>query len=473
MTPRIAVVGAGIAGLHAALTLQDAGLACEVYEASERVGGRMHSDAVTWADGLVSEWCGEFIDADHATMRHLIARFGLHLAALDHGSAGRTQILLYLRGRPYSADELARDLQALAPLLSQQYQEAGFPTTHAHFTQAGLRLDQLSAYAWIEQHVAGGHTTAIGRYLDTACAGFYGLDTDQQSALNLVYAFGSREQPSGASAPRPLRGSDKIVGGNARLPLAIASGLPDGAIHLGHQLVALERTGARALTLTFATAEGSVQTQCDEVILALPFSALRRVDSQRAGFDPLKRTAIEQLGYGTISKLFLEFDRRYWYDHGSWPRHHSGFLVTDLALQTVWDASIGQAGAHGLLVDYTSGRNGVAYTPPAPYTTGEDFPGIQGYAQDCLRQLERVFPGVSAHYTGRAALSYPTGDPHLLGSYACWRVGQYTQFAGYEGARQGPVHFAGEHCSIEFQGYMEGAAQEGARAAQEIIEDAR
>jgi len=63
--PRIAIVGAGIAGLNAALTLQDAGLSCRIYEASDRIGGRMHSDAITWADGMVSEWCGEFIDGDH------------------------------------------------------------------------------------------------------------------------------------------------------------------------------------------------------------------------------------------------------------------------------------------------------------------------------------------------------------------------------------------------------------------------
>ena len=51
----IVVVGAGIAGLNATLTLQDAGLSCTFYEASNRVGGRMHSDAITWADGMVSE----------------------------------------------------------------------------------------------------------------------------------------------------------------------------------------------------------------------------------------------------------------------------------------------------------------------------------------------------------------------------------------------------------------------------------
>ena len=43
--PRIAIVGGGIAGLNAALTLQDAGYSASVFEASSRVGGRMHSDS--------------------------------------------------------------------------------------------------------------------------------------------------------------------------------------------------------------------------------------------------------------------------------------------------------------------------------------------------------------------------------------------------------------------------------------------
>src|SRR5215831_15147947 len=191
MTPRTVIVGAGIAGLNAALTLQDAGLACDVYEAADRVGGRIHSDATTWADGLVSEWCGEFIDADHAAMHGLIRRFGLHTRDLDRERAGRSQPLLYFFGRASSGEDMAEDFRALAPILIQQYKEIGFPTTYAHFTQEGYRLDHLSAYDWIEQYVSGGHGTLVGRYLDSACRAINGLETTEQSALNLVYLFGA------------------------------------------------------------------------------------------------------------------------------------------------------------------------------------------------------------------------------------------------------------------------------------------
>jgi monoamine oxidase len=469
--PRIAIVGAGIAGLNAALILQDAGLSCNIYEASDRIGGRMHSDTTTWADSMVSEWCGEFIDGDHETLRQLIKRFGLNTIDLGLGKADRAQSTMYFFNRYYGVEELASDFQALAPLLQQQLQAAGFPTTHTHFTQEGFRLDHLSVYDWIEQYVEGGHNAPVGHLLDTACTGYFGLDTVEQSSLNLVYMFGLRDTAAGLATPRPVQGSSKIVGGNEQLPLAIARSLPEGCIHLCHQLVALERKSDVALTLTFATAGGFSEVQCERAILALPFSTLRKVDYQRAGFDHLKQVAVEELGYGTVSKLCLQFDMPYWNEDGPWPHPHNGFIITDLDIQTLWDTSIGQAGSSGLLVVYTGGHRGAVYAPSRAYSTAEDSSNIQHYAQNCLQQLERVFPGISAHYTGRAALSYSTGDPYLLGSYACWRVGQYTHFGGYERARQGPIYFAGEHCSVEFQGFMEGGAREGERAAWEIVQE--
>src|ERR1051325_11795995 len=59
--PRIAIMGGGIAGLNAALTLLDAGYASTIYEASTRTGGRVHSDTTSWENGQVSEHCGELI----------------------------------------------------------------------------------------------------------------------------------------------------------------------------------------------------------------------------------------------------------------------------------------------------------------------------------------------------------------------------------------------------------------------------
>ncbi len=80
-----------------------------------------------------------------------------------------------------------------------------------------------------------------------------------------------------------------------------------------------------------------------------------------------------------------------------------------------------------------------------------------------------MFPGVPATYDGRAVLDYWTGRPFTRGSYAYYRVGQMTSFAGVEGKPSGNCHFAGEHTSYTYQGYMEGAVKSGERAAMEIV----
>jgi monoamine oxidase len=57
----------------------------------------------------------------------------------------------------------------------------------------------------------------------------------------------------------------------------------------------------------------------------------------------------------------------------------------------------------------------------------------------------------------------------VKGSYACYKVGQWTTIAGAEIEPVGNLLFAGEHCSFDYQGYMNGGAETGRRAAESII----
>ena len=96
---RIAIVGGGIAGLAAALRLQDKGIGSTVYEASDRIGGRMHSDRSGYfSNGQVAEFCGELIDTGHTTIRQLAKRFHLPLDRPARGrAAGHERHLLVPR----------------------------------------------------------------------------------------------------------------------------------------------------------------------------------------------------------------------------------------------------------------------------------------------------------------------------------------------------------------------------------------
>ena len=43
-----------------------------------------------------------------------------------------------------------------------------------------------------------------------------------------------------------------------------------------------------------------------------------------------------------------------------------------------------------------------------------------------------------------------------------------TGFSGYEGVAEGRIHFAGEHTTQDFQGFMEGAVLSGESCAAEV-----
>jgi monoamine oxidase len=130
----------------------------------------------------------------------------------------------------------------------------------------------------------------------------------------------------------------------------------------------------------------------------------------------------------------------------------------------------GQDGASGIVNLYSGGKLGAGFRPDGPYTTSASAP-VRDYVEHFLPRLDEVWPGVATHYSEVATLSYPTGDPNLLGSYSAHTLGQQTTFVGYESVRQGWIHFAGERCSQRFPGFMEGAAEEGRRAADEILAD--
>jgi monoamine oxidase len=471
--PRIAIVGGGISGLNAALTLQDAGIAAAVYEASGRVGGRMHSDTTSWLNGQTSEFCGELIDTSHTSIRGLAKRFNLPTVDLHAAEPPHSTETYFFGNSYYPAARANSDFEPVFDRLTADNKAAPFPTLYNSFTEAGLDLDHMTLYDWIESRVPGGHGSNMGQLLDVAYNIEYGNVTTQQSALNIVYLlFNTRKfAVFGASDER-----FHVVGGNERVPKAVAAALPPSAVKLNHRLTGIVHNPDNTYRLTFQAPGGSIDKTVDRVILAIPFSVLRtilRSDSayRAAGFTALKQTAIQQLGYGKNAKLQLQFDRRLWDTSGPWGIG-TGTSFADTGYQDGWDVTRGQDGLSGIMVDYTGGG-----VPLASFNGNPNDPQVvQRFARTFLTQIEPVFPGISSLWNGRATLSVPLIDPNLLGSYSYWKVGQYTLFSGYEGARQpditnGKCHFAGEHCSINFQGFMEGGAEEGARAAQEIISD--
>jgi monoamine oxidase len=440
---RVVIVGGGIAGLTAALTLQDKGVSSEIYESSGRLGGRMHSDWTEfghgfWQGGQQAELCGELIDTDHKTILQLAQRFGLP-----------------------TVDLLA------AQTLQDQVQQTGYPTLYNSFTPAGQFFDRMTVYDWIGNYVPGGHKSQFGALLKAAYNEEYGAETTDQAALNLIYLLGFNAKPGSFSIYGKSDERYHIVGGNTLLPLAIANALPAESIHLNNRMTSIKTNADGTITMTFDTGAGpSKVVTADEVILCMSFAVLRTLDYRRAGFDTRKQTAITQLGSGINAKLNMQFNARIWNEDGS-----TGSIYTDLPLQSGWDVTRGQAGATGIFVDYPGADVAKSMGQSSPYTTNATNPQVTKFAQQVIAQLEQVFRGITKQWNGKAMLSTPFTDPNFLCSYSYWKPGQYTGFSGYEKARQGNIHFAGEHCSQDFQGFMEGGAAEGVRAAGEVLAD--
>jgi monoamine oxidase len=102
---------------------------------------------------------------------------------------------------------------------------------------------------------------------------------------------------------------------------------------------------------------------------------------------------------------------------------------------------------------------------------------VQAEAQRFLADLDRVYPGAASAATRlprnryRVHLENWLLNPLAKGSYTCNQPGYFTTIAGNEARPVGNLFFAGEHTSsfYEWQGFMEGAALSGARAAGEVL----
>ena len=474
-SPRIGIIGAGISGLSAALTLQDAGFSSTVYESSTRIGGRMHSDTSNWG-GQTSEWCGELIDQAHKTILHLAQRFGLATVDLLSGEPNGSEDTYYFSGRYYPKSQADTDFQPVHQALQRDVQAASYPTTYLINRPDGIALDNISVYDWIERNVPGGHASPMGQLLDVAYNIEYGAETNVQSSLNLVYLLGFNEKPGNFAIFGASNEKYHIVGGNQRLPEVIAANL-QRPVQTGWRMTAIGFNSDGSIRVTFSVGGQTMVENFDRVILALPFAVLRTLNYHKANFDNLKNTAIQELGRGRNDKLQLQFSVRYWDGTGTWPGIGNGNSYADTGYQNTWNVTRSQPGSAGILVDYTGGDVAGSFAPSTPYSAAQTNPQVAAYAKTFLQQIEPVFQGITSKWNGRATLSVPALDPNLNCSYSYWKVGQYHTFSGYEKARQpfpnGPIHFAGEHCSQNFQGFMEGGASEGVRAAGEILADAK
>ena len=461
-TARVAIVGAGLAGIRCAhLLWSGSRIRSTVYEAdTTHLGGRCWSLRGYFQNGLVGEHGGAFINHDETAIRNLAKTLGLKDEVVNGGDLPGGEEIYWFDGSPYTYGEANDDWGALGyPVFKDAYKLAPWPQRYDGSTAEGRRLDSVSVPEWLDE-TGISSSSRFGRLLQADVVSEYGADPDDQPALNLLYLLAWNSPNS----LEPLPGYDEkyhVVGGNDQIVTRMVSQLPSGTIKQGHELVALRDNGDGTYTLTFQVGSKTSRVTADHVVLALPFSTLRDVDLSQAGLSPLKTQAIQQLGMGQNAKLHLQVQQKTWP-----PLGYSGVSYTDWnAFCVCWDDSVplGDSGP-AILLGFPGGSTGRDVLTGAAHGRAPTR-DVNWF----LNQIEPIFPGTSAAYSGLAYEDHWSVDPWHRGAYSYWRLGQYTAFSGYEGIQEGNIHFAGEHTDPEEQGFLNGAVNSGERAASEVM----
>ena len=448
----VAILGAGIAGLTAAYRLQKAGITCEIFEATQRTGGRMLSKRNFNAEGMFCELGGELVDSNHEDLIKLAGELGVEIQELKGRDKGVD--LYFFGGKPYTDEQL---IPAFQPFASKLAADRGMIYEKENFVAAKAeRFDKISLADYLAEAGKGADKWLMDM-LRVAYVTEYGRDAGEQSALNLI-TYLDPETKDGFKLFGASDESKRIKGGSSTLAETLTKAIEGKVkIHHGFRLVKVG-SGAGMVALTFST-DGGVRTlKYDRVLCALPFTMLRLVE----GVDELpisieKKRSIASLGYGYNVKLMLGFTERWWRNPAAGlPALSNGSIFTDLPLQCTWETSRGQDGSSGILTNFMGGSAGKHFTSARIDTVKEE--------------LNRIFPGIKDKFDGnRAVMNWPAYR-YTRGSYTCPLVGQYTTLLDTAGKPEldGRLIFAGEHTSSDFSGFMNGGVQSGNRAAQEI-----
>ena len=446
--PRIAIVGGGMAGLNTAYKLQKAGLNSTIYEGADRTGGRMFTATNLLGDGLTTELGGEFIDTGHIEMLALMDEFKLE--RLDTAEVGSLKPETYfVNGRHYTQAQAARAFVPLAKKILEDYDSMG-EVVNYETEGGGSAFDKMSIAQYFDKIGATGWMREL---FDVAYVTEYGLDSPEQSALNFIFLIGTGDLADTGSMVL-LGESDerfKVRGGNQRVVDELAKRL-EPQIQRRRRLEAIRSKGS-GYTLTFQTDGGARDEDADIVVLAVPFTMLRemKIDVE---LPALKKKAIAELGYGANAKVLVGFNSRPWQKLG-----YTGATYSDEMFQLAWDNSFLQPPSAGGLTLYSGGKLALA--------AGDG--SAEEAAVRLLKGIERAYPGTTAARNGKVSRFHWPTFAWTKGSYACYKPGQWTTIAGSEGLPVGNLFFAGEHCSYDFQGYMNGAAQSGADTAKAVM----
>jgi len=439
----VTVIGAGLAGLAAAYDLQRAGWTVTVLEARPRVGGRVYSIR-TFAHGQIAEGGGEFIEESHTRMLAFANEFNLPLGGVGRWQGQKDDWAFFAgkAGRLFDSTIWGTDLAEEVNRIWQEVAELGKLVPDPYQPQAAreaARLDRQSALDWIQS--LDTHPLAKSHFIQRI-RGEYTTEPERFSLLDLArnaamyYMTASRGE------------NFRVIGGNDRIPSALAETLPDVRLNA---VVTSIRLLSDEVVVTYKQGDTHQTIHAAFAILAIPLTTARLIEFHSSLPAPYQRM-VDEVSYGAVTKVLIQYWNRFWKE-----RAWNGHLITDAPIMISWHATSHVESEDGILTVYTGGE------PAAHLSALSDEERIHV----AVNVIEELFPGSSELIEHAATIAWPN-EEFTRGSYMALAPGEVTTHWKSLMNPAGLLFFAGEHAT-PLQGYMEGAVESGQRAARMIL----
>ena len=442
------VVGAGYAGLTAALRLQQAGRSVGVLEARDRVGGRIWSALLS--DGtpidLGGQWVGPRQRRIHALAEEM--KVPIFQSYTTGGTVYMTPAGKVIKDLPSRVekqkDEAIRKLDAMA---------SEVPLDTPWLAARAAEWDIRTIGGWMADNVSDPYARGL---TSVEVLGSIGPVAPEQSLLWVLAAI----RGAGGIAMM-LRDAEAqaIEGGAQAVALRIAAHLGD-SIHLESPVYRITQDATSVEVVS-----DEIKVRARRVIVTVPRTLADGIE-----FDPIlpadAAQLIQRMPMGSVIKATLVYDEGFWRQDGL-----SGASVNPSSPVSATSDGGYEAGRDrpGLMVAFVGGESARVLGRMTPARRQDVIVG----------ELVKLF-GPKAAQLSQNIVYQPTGLPYIDHNWSEeeWTRGDYAAYlppgvlTGYGAEIRKPfgrIHWAGTETATEWNIYMDGAVQSGERAAAEVL----